>query len=112
MALSSSSLSALEHADWPGNVRQLRNALDNAAVNARMDGVTTIEPRHIFDADSESEPEGDPKTFAQARERFEQGFLRSALEQRDWNVAQTARELDMSRSHLNALIRRYRIRNR
>ncbi len=106
MTLSPAALAAIEFAEWRGNVRELRTRCEEAAVNAHIEGVTTIELRHLF---PERRKPGDdvPETFQAARARLEKSFLAAALAQRDWNVALTARELEMSRSHLNALIRRY-----
>ena len=49
----------------------------------------------------------DPARLASAVDAFQRTYVAHALAQRDWNVSQTARELGISRSHLNALIRRY-----
>jgi Nif-specific regulatory protein len=106
MLLSASAMSAIEFADWPGNVRQLASVCEEAVVNARMEGASTIDVRHVFPRRNASSSEL-PETFQGARQRMERTFLASALAARDWNVALTARELAMSRSHLNALIRRY-----
>jgi len=45
------------------------------------------------------------ETFQTARHRWERTNLSSTLTRNDWNVSQTARELDMSCANLNALIR-------
>ena len=107
MTFSSTALAAIEFADWPGNIRQLLNTCKDAAVNAHIEGVSTIEMRHVFPPGRDASDDDAPETFQGARARFEKAFLAAALAERDWNVAQTARDLEMSRSHLNDLIRRY-----
>jgi len=114
MTLSHGALAAIEFADWPGNVRQLASRCDEAVIAARMEGATTIEIRHVFGGAPErgkvrDDEEGLARacTFQQFRDLRDRTFLEKALHGRDWNVAQTARDLEMSRSHLNALIRRY-----
>lgn len=109
MTISPSTLAALEFADWPGNVRELINCCKSAVVNARMDGTDVIEIRHVFPQRGDEPEVAAVQTFQEARAAFERTFLCAALTQREWNVAQTARELDISRSHLNALIRRYQL---
>lgn len=103
---SPAALLAAEFTEWPGNVRELAAACEEAVVNAQLEHSSEIEPRHLFPSDAE----GKEPTFAQSRRRWECGFLQQTLAQHDWNVAQTARALKMSRSHLNALIRRCALR--
>ena len=103
---SPSTLVAAEFFDWPGNVRELASACEEAVVNARLDRVPEIEPRHLFPSKGGDEA----PTFQDARRRWECSFLEQTLTKYDWNVARTARALQMSRSHLNALIRRCELR--
>ncbi len=106
MELSPTVLAAIQQAEWPGNVRELVSFCEEAIINARLARSTTIEMRHAFPTLSADEG-ASSATFQSARQQWERSFLSAALTQRDWNVAQTARELEMSRSHLNTLIRRY-----
>lgn len=99
-------LAAAEFADWPGNIRELASRCEEAIVNAQIDEADRIDTHHMFPQLEEDSAE----TFQTATQRFQRTFLEHALAGRDWNVARTARELEMSRSHLNALIRRYDIR--
>ncbi|MCR9161867.1 MAG: sigma 54-interacting transcriptional regulator [Nannocystaceae bacterium] len=105
---SPSTLVAAEFFDWPGNVRELASACEEAVVNARLDRVPEIEPRHLFPSTGATEA----ATFQDARRRWESSFLEQTLTKYDWNVARTARALQMSRSHLNVLIRRCELRRR
>ncbi len=103
---SPAALVAAEFFDWPGNVRELASACDEAVVNARLQRAVAIEPHHLFPSHDASEAPG----FYDARERWECSYLQKTLAQHDWNVAQTARTLRVSRSHLNAMIRRCELR--
>lgn len=106
LAASPSTLVAAEFSDWPGNIRELASACEEAVVNARLDKAPEIEPRHLFPVEgTDAAP-----TFQEARRRWECSFLEQTLTKYDWNVARTARALQMSRSHLNALIRRCELR--
>jgi Nif-specific regulatory protein len=106
MPLSSAAVSAVEFADWPGNIRQLASRCEEAVVNARLERSLGIELRHMFPGSGGDEPAAST-SFHAARQQFERAFLDRALQVRDWNVAATAKDLELSRSHLNALIRRY-----
>lgn len=108
MAPSPAVLAAVEFGEWPGNVRQLASFCEEAVINARLDHSTTIEMRHAFPRPTGASNELET-TFQGARQQWERSFLSTMLARHDWNVAQTARELEMSRSHLNALIRRYEL---
>jgi Nif-specific regulatory protein len=109
MTFSAAVQAAIEFADWPGNVRQLASFCEEAVVNARIDHSTVIEMRHAFPSEGVASGGEDRQTFQGARQQWERSFLSTVLAKCDWNVAQTARELEMSRSHLNALIRRYEL---
>jgi len=95
---------ALAESAWPGNVRQLENALARGWAVALSEGAAAIEPRHIF---PERAAEGDvgPQSYEDAMRRFQARFLREALEESGWNVSETARRVGLARSHLNDLIK-------
>jgi len=105
--LSRSARTALAHAEWPGNIRQLSNMLSRGWAVALSEGAGTIQAAHIFPA-HHSEPE--KPTYQEAGRQFQMRFLREALEEEAWNVSRTARRLDLSRSHLNDLIRAHGLR--
>jgi DNA-binding NtrC family response regulator len=48
-------------------------------------------------------------TFHEATRRFQEQFLRDALEQASWNIAQVARMLDLTRGHIYNLMATLRI---
>ncbi|TAL91405.1 MAG: sigma-54-dependent Fis family transcriptional regulator, partial [Rhodanobacter sp.] len=94
---------------WPGNIRQLRNALRTAAAlcSDRIIRLSNL-PQEIVDAEADAgaaapEPatqvmtvESHPSTL-QAAER---AALLCALEQHGWNVSHTAHTLGLSRNTL------------
>ncbi len=103
---SPAALVAAEFSDWPGNVRELASACEEAVVNAQLERAVEIEPRHLFPSDSAT----DTPSFHESRQRWERSYLEKVLTKHDWNVALTARTLRVSRSHLNAMIRRCELR--
>lgn len=106
LALSPRAEHAVAGAQWPGNVRQLAHALEAAAIRAAGRGLPRVEASHVFPESARSEPdEAGPPTFQEATREFQRDFLLRTLEATDWNVTQTARRLDLARSHVYNLIK-------
>jgi len=107
LAISPRALAALEFADWPGNVRQLANTCERAIVEAKIAGADEVDVHHVFP----EQPAPDAaQTFHGARHQWERTFLAQSLSSSQWNVSAVARQLDLSRSHLNALMSRHQLR--
>jgi Nif-specific regulatory protein len=103
--LSRRAIRALEAAEWPGNVRQLCNAVSYAAMRAAGEGAHQVEREHVFPEAARSEPEA--LTFQQATRRFQAELLRTTLQETGWNVVETANRLDLARSHVYNLIKAF-----
>jgi DNA-binding NtrC family response regulator len=101
--LSDDARDALMAHEWPGNIRELRNVLEAAAILAD-EGV--IEPRHLSLRSKTSVPASPHDLAAMERRAIE-----SALQRTDWNKAKTARLLGLSRTQLYGRLRRYGIEN-
>jgi Nif-specific regulatory protein len=108
LELSPGAVRAIEAAEWPGNVRQLANAVEAAVIRAAGGRASRVEQRHVFPAEAETagEEEGAP-TFQEATRRFQRGLLLQVLTETGWNVTETARRLDLARSHVYNLIRAF-----
>jgi Nif-specific regulatory protein len=105
LEVSRMAMRAAENAEWPGNVRQLANAVEGAAIRAAGAGAARIERTHLFPEDGAPDADSsDDLTFQEATRRFQADFLRDALKSADWNVMDVARRLDLARSHLYTLI--------
>jgi Nif-specific regulatory protein len=104
LAISPGALRAAESADWPGNVRQLENAVEAAVIRAAAEGSTRLEMRHLFV--EQSAPGTDAaETFQSATRRFQGQLVLRTLEDTGWNIVEAARRLDVTRSHVYNLIR-------
>ena len=114
LELSVGALRAIDAAEWPGNLRQLENAIEAACIRAAGAGATTIGRRHVFpEAAAGDEPEGSlEQTFQEETRRFQRELLARTLEETGWNVAATARRLDLARSHLYSLIKAFDLARR
>jgi Nif-specific regulatory protein len=104
VGLSSSASLALQTAEWPGNIRQLAHALEAATIRAAGEGVKAIEARHLFPERTASESAFEAPTFQEATRLFQAALLRQTLQDTAWNVAETAKRLDLARSYIYDLI--------
>jgi Nif-specific regulatory protein len=112
LRLSPAALRAAESAPWPGNIRQLAHVVEAGAIRAAGEGVAEIEPRHLFPsahpgADADAAPAAQAASFQDATRRFQRELLLRTLEATSWNVTETARQLDLARSHVYNLIRAF-----
>jgi Nif-specific regulatory protein len=103
--LSRAAKCALGEVEWPGNVRQLENALCRGWATALSEGSPAIEPRHLFPERALAQRAAEPAMFQEATRRFQARLVRETLEASGWNVSEAARTLELSRSRLNELIR-------
>jgi two-component system nitrogen regulation response regulator NtrX len=121
LALSSEAVQRLMQHDWPGNVRQLRNLLEGAAVFADDGSIGMQEIEHVLATgpslrpppgahDSAREDPYDADTFEEFKNLSEAHFFRMRLERNDGNIKRTAEELGMQRSHLYKKLERYSLR--
>ena len=113
LEISPGAMRAIETAEWPGNIRQLENAVQAGAIRAAGSGSAQIEELHIFPADvtapgqDESRERGE--TFQRATRRFQSELLARTLAETGWNVSESARRLDLTRSHVYNLIKAFRL---
>jgi two-component system nitrogen regulation response regulator NtrX len=97
--------------DWPGNVRELRNTIERLLILSTGPRVTAADVERLAGARAASSGGlgglEDSKTFEEFKLAAERAFLAVKLRQHDWNVAETARTLDMPRSNLYKKIERH-----
>ncbi|MFO7643804.1 MAG: sigma 54-interacting transcriptional regulator [Desulfosarcina sp.] len=91
---------------WPGNVRELENSIEHAVVLAK-DSLIELKdlPSSIVEA-SGSESINEPPTLLKSEERL----IREVLDACDWNKAEAARQLGISRSTLYEKLKRLNIK--
>jgi len=100
--------------DWPGNVRELRNTVERLLILAagpriQRSDVDRLVGARAGDASSETGL-GTFEHFATYEEfklAAERAFLEAKLKAHDWNVAETARAIDMPRSNLYKKLERH-----
>jgi two-component system nitrogen regulation response regulator NtrX len=100
----------LQSRAWPGNIRELRNAVERALILASGKMVTAADIDHLLPAAvAAAGPTGPSasQTFETFKQEAEKSFLTQKLKEHDWNVSETARSLKMPRSNLYKKIERY-----
>ena len=104
-SFSSNALQVLMDYEWPGNVRQLENAISHAVILTQG---RVIERRHLPKFLKQSVPE--PTTTCLAEN--ERQLILNMLQESDWNKHKAARRLKISRSTLYSKIRRHGLEKR
>ena len=98
--------------EWPGNVRELRNTVERLLIlvcRGHGDGTRTW----TCCVPGRSGGRGlggellQAETFSDFKDRAERAYILQKLRENDWNVAETARRMDMPRSNLYKKIEKY-----
>lgn len=108
---SEGALEALADPEWPGNVRQLKNAVARLMILSGGDAVERRDVDALVRAD-DSEPgvPGDMmalETLSEFKDAAEKAFIAGKLREHDWNVSEAARRMGMPRSNLYKKIERH-----
>ena len=108
---SDAAMERLKALTWPGNVRELRNTVERLLILSDGSEITpdnvdslTISRARSADPGRELLALGNFSTF---KEEAERAYILNKLRTNDWNVAETARRIEMPRSNLYKKIERY-----
>jgi two-component system nitrogen regulation response regulator NtrX len=105
--------------DWPGNIRELKNAVERLLILAAGPKVTESDVLRLVGTGDGAVGRGPPGTggegatwlragtFEEFKQAAERAFLLAKLQEHDWNVSETARTVQMPRSNLYKKIERY-----
>jgi len=94
---------------WPGNVRQLKNAVERMVVLATSETLSPeLLPPEVLSGDVAGEPAD--LSFKEAVSAFKRRYLGEALARAGGNQTKAAEELDLQRSYLNRLLKELGVR--
>jgi two-component system response regulator AtoC len=85
---------------WPGNVRELENVIERAVV---IDQGPEVKVKHLPFCTQPTTASGEAQTL----DDVERMHVRSMLERHGWNIAKTARMLNIDRTTLHKKIKKY-----
>ena len=97
-------LSLLSGYNWPGNIRELRNVVEQSAVLASGPAMAATDVMIPRKREHAVETWADGEDFAEAKrkavQRFERAYLNDALKRNEGNVSRTAEAIGMARQSL------------
>ncbi len=101
----------LQSLSWPGNVRELRNTVERLLILAPQQTVRLEDVEALASGRSVQPGLGGEllatESFSEFKDGAERAYIQQKLRENDWNVAETARRIDMPRSNLYKKIEKY-----
>ena len=114
-------ITRLTEYDWPGNVRQLRNAIERAVILCETDQIAVKDlPLSGYMDDIGPLLENIPATNEELKQvkkqirqkavrGVEKNFILNALEKNNWNVTRSAKSVGLQRSNFHHMMKKYGI---
>jgi len=105
-------LEAMMRYSWKGNVRELKNVVERLIIMTENDTIDRKDlPVQLKEEVDVLFPDpGKIESLKEFRDLAEREFILSKLEFNDWNISQTAREIDTPRSNLYKKLEQYGIK--
>ena len=117
--VSPEAMAVLQHYDWPGNIRELRNlierlmimvpgpVIDEAQAAMALQGRTAGPPGAANTGTQSATPllAKPYDSLRDARNAFEKEYIGRKLRDHHWNISRTAEDLKIERSHLHRKIK-------
>ncbi len=101
-------VSALSNMSWPGNIRELRNAIERLAILVPETITIADVQQYVSGTNSEaSSIFSGEMSFQEFKDLSERMFLEKQLERYDWNISKTAEMIDLQRSHLYTKLKKF-----
>lgn len=112
-AFTPGALNELKKLNWSGNIRELRNVIERLVILSGQriteeDVLHYATPVHTQTNEKSVFEKFD--TLQEFKDHVEKIFIEEKLKKNGWNVAKTAQEIDIQRSHLYNKIEKYSLR--
>jgi DNA-binding NtrC family response regulator len=112
-SFSSGALNELKKINYTGNIRELRNVIERLVILSSQkitedDVIKFASPMHQQNTEKSVFEKYD--TLQEFKDHVEKIFIEEKLKKNNWNVAKTAQEIDIQRSHLYNKIEKYSLR--
>ena len=107
--ISRAAMNILYGYDWPGNVRELANTIENAVIFCKGREIIPADLPEESRATSHTK-EFDLKLSSSSLPLAAATIIRKVLEQTNWNLKRTAKELDIARGTLYSKMKKYGIK--
>ena len=92
--------------DWPGNIREMKNAIERLTVYS-VDGNIIYDELPSKISGKGTMQTDYSKNLSDARYFFEKNYVAKSLELNDWNISKTAEKLSLTRKSLYEKIKKY-----
>ena len=111
-------MNRLAEYDWPGNVRQLRNAIERAVILCEKDQISLLELPLLDDVEllMENVPATNEELKKLKKEirqkavnKVERSFVLNALMQNGWNVTRAAEKVGLQRTNFQNLMKKHAV---
>ena len=104
-------MARLEALDWPGNVREVRNTVERLLILSPGEAVRAGDVDALVAGTASGDALGtallNVEGFSEFKENAEMAYIAHKLRVNDWNVSETARQIEMPRSNLYKKIEKY-----
>ncbi|SHI39680.1 two-component system, NtrC family, response regulator AtoC [Dethiosulfatibacter aminovorans DSM 17477] len=96
--------------EWPGNIRELRNAIERLSVYS-LNGEIIYDELPSRISKKEDLKINLNNNLSEAKGIFEKDYIRKSLEMNNWNVSKTAELLSLTRKSLYEKINKYHLKS-
>ncbi|MFO7840496.1 MAG: sigma-54 dependent transcriptional regulator [Desulfosalsimonadaceae bacterium] len=112
-ALSAEALEMLRQYSWPGNIREFKNLLERLSITTEKEVVAADDIPSPYNPDAAQGAGRDAGLFAferlkEARQAFEQEFIRRKLTENQFDTLKTARQIGVEKSFLQKVVKQIR----
>lgn len=95
---------------WPGNIRELKNVLERAVILTSHNLIDEQDLQHMTSPTGGTADRAIYRSFKQAKEEFEKGYVIQLLTQTRGNVVQAAKLAQRYRGDLYRLMKKYELK--